>query len=100
MNVGELNVHIENNAVRLCLTQDDVGDLEMFNAMLFRQLLKLMKPFMMLDKDNKENSYFVVPTRLGKMTHVCMLWKDICCLRGMSDVIFLLSSSSTYLLAF
>jgi hypothetical protein len=70
MNVGELNVHVENNAVCLHLTHDDVEDLEMFNAMLFKHLLKLMKPFMMVDKDNKENSYFMVPTHLGKMMHV------------------------------
>jgi endoribonuclease Dicer len=34
--------------------------------MLFRELLKLMRTFMVVDKDNKENSYFVVPTRLGE----------------------------------
>jgi transcription initiation factor IIE alpha subunit len=67
MNVGELKVHVENNAVRLRVTQNDVEDVEMFNVMLFRQLLKLMKEFMMVDKDNEENSYFMVPTHLGKM---------------------------------
>jgi hypothetical protein len=66
MNVGELRVHIENNAVRLHLTHADIEDLETFNAMVFGQLLKLMKPFVMVDKDNRENSYFVVPTCLGK----------------------------------
>jgi hypothetical protein len=66
MNVGELKIHIENNAVRLRLTQHDVQDLEAFNAMLFGQLLKLMRTFMVIDKDNEENSYFVVPTHLGK----------------------------------
>jgi hypothetical protein len=72
MNVGELRVHTENNAVRLRLTQEDVKDLEAFNAMLFRELLKLMRTFMVVDKDNKENSYFVVPTCLGKRAYCCI----------------------------
>lgn len=70
MNVGELGVHIENNAVRLHVTQNDVDALGRFNVMLFDELLKLMKPFMMVDTDNEENSYFVVPVRLGKITRV------------------------------
>jgi hypothetical protein len=69
MNVGELRVHIENNAVRLRLTQEDIQDLEAFNVMLFGQLLKLMRTFMIIDKDNEENSYFVVPTCLGKRAY-------------------------------
>jgi hypothetical protein len=76
MNVGELKVHIENNAVRLRLTQEDVQDLEAFNTMLFRQLLKLMRTFMMVDKDNEENSYFVVPTRVGKRAYCCIKLLD------------------------
>lgn len=83
MNVGELRVHTENNAVRLHLTQEEVQDLEAFNIMLFRQLLKLMRTFMMVDKDNEENSYFVVPTRLGEngcheiMWNVVRQWKNL-----------------------
>jgi hypothetical protein len=72
MNVGELRVHIENNAVRLFLTQDDVQALEAFNVMLFGQLLKLKRTFVIVDKENQENSYFVVPTRLGKRACCCI----------------------------
>ncbi|PNF18314.1 hypothetical protein B7P43_G14501 [Cryptotermes secundus] len=74
MNVGELRVHIENNAVCLHLTHEDIQDLEAFNAMLFRELLKLMRTFMVVDKDNKENSYFVVPTRLGEDRCPEIMW--------------------------
>jgi hypothetical protein len=70
MNVGEIQVHIANNAACIRVTHDDIRDLEAFNAMLFGQLLKLMKPFLVVDKANKENSYFVVPTQVGKTTLV------------------------------
>ncbi|XP_021927095.1 endoribonuclease Dicer-like isoform X2 [Zootermopsis nevadensis] len=77
MNVGELGVHIENNAVRLQVTQNDVDALGRFNVMLFDELLKLMKPFMMVDTDNEENSYFVVPVRLGEDGCHEILWDII-----------------------
>jgi hypothetical protein len=70
--VGELRVHIENNAVSLRLTQKDIQDIEAFNIMLFGQLLKLKRTFVIVDKDNQENSYFVVPTRLGKRACCCI----------------------------
>ena len=66
MNVGEIKVHIESNAACVRATREDIEDLEAFSVMLFGQLLKLMKSFLIVDKDSKENSYFVVPTRVGK----------------------------------
>jgi len=66
MNVGETEVHIVSNAARVRVTRDDIRDLEAFHVMLFGQLLKLLKSFLIVDKANKENSYFVVPTQVGK----------------------------------
>jgi hypothetical protein len=74
MNVGEIEVHIANNATRIRVTHDELRDLEAFNVMLFRQLLKLMKSFLIVDKANRENSYFVVPTQVGKTVLVLLLY--------------------------
>jgi hypothetical protein len=80
MNVGELEVHIGNNAACVRVTRDDIRDLEAFNLMLFGQLLKLMKSFLIVDKANRENSYFVVPTQVGKTVLVLLLYKvPVCC---------------------
>jgi hypothetical protein len=81
MNVGESKVRIVSNAACLRVTHEEVKDLEAFSAMLFRQLLKLMKSFLMVDKDNKENSYFVVPTRVGKTILVFFLYEVSICWR-------------------
>ncbi|PSN55294.1 hypothetical protein C0J52_01792 [Blattella germanica] len=64
MNVGELIVHVQQNDKFYRLTEEEVASLEVFNIMIFRQILKLMKPFMIIDKENLENSYFIVPTRI------------------------------------
>ena len=79
MNVGEIEVHIASNTTCIRVTRDDIRDLEAFNAMLFRQLLKLMKSFLTVDKANKENSYFVVPTQVGKTVLVLLLYKVPVC---------------------
>jgi hypothetical protein len=73
MNVGEIEVHIVNNAECIRVTHDDIRDLEAFSVMLFEQLLKLMKSFLIVDKANKENSYFVVPTQVGKSISVVIV---------------------------
>jgi len=81
MNVGEIEVHISNNAACIQVTGDDIRDLEAFNVMLFSQLLKLMKSFLIVDKANKENSYFVVPTQVGKTVLVLLLYEVLVCWR-------------------
>jgi hypothetical protein len=81
MNVGEIEVHIANNAARIRVTRDDIRDLEAFSVMLFGQLLKLMKSFLIVDKANKENSYFVVPTQVGKTILVLLLSEVPVCWR-------------------
>jgi len=81
MNVGEIEVHIASNAARIRVTRDDIRDLEAFNAMLFGQLLKLMKSFLIVDKANRENSYFVVPTQVGKTVLVLLLYEVPVCWR-------------------
>jgi hypothetical protein len=75
MNVGEIEVHIVSNAACIRVTHEDIRDLEAFSAMLFGQLLKLMKSFLIVDKDNKENSYFVVPTQVGKTVLVLLMYE-------------------------
>lgn len=81
MNVGEIEVRIVNNAACIRVTRDDIRDLEAFSAMLFGQLLKLMKAFLIVDKANKENSYFVVPTQVGKTVVVLLLYEVHVCWR-------------------
>lgn len=86
MNVGESKVRIVSNAACLRVTHEEVKDLEAFSAMLFRQLLKLMKSFLMVDKDNKENSYFVVPTRVGDDGCHEILWDVVRQYTTMPDI--------------
>jgi hypothetical protein len=75
MNVGEIEVHIASNATCTHVTRDEIRDLEAFNVMLFGQLLKLMKSFLIVDKANRDNSYFVVPTQVGKTVLVLLLYE-------------------------
>jgi len=81
MNVGETEVHIVSNATCVRVTCDDIRDLEAFHAMLFGQLLKLLKSFLIVDKANEENSYFVVPTQVGKTVLVLLLYEVPVCWR-------------------
>jgi hypothetical protein len=81
MNVGEIEVHVVSNTACLNVTREDIRDLEAFNAMLFGQLLKLMKSFLIVDKDNKENAYFVVPTQVGKTVLMLLLYEQSVCWR-------------------
>jgi hypothetical protein len=79
MNVGEIEVNVVSNAACIRVTCEDIRDLEAFNVMLFGQLLKLMKSFLIVDKDNKENSYFVVPTQVGKTVFMLLLYEEPVC---------------------
>ncbi|KAJ9599534.1 hypothetical protein L9F63_010006, partial [Diploptera punctata] len=63
MNVGEILIHVVQNASRVYLTYEQVEQLKSFNIMVFRKLLKLMKHFTIVDNEDKENSYFIVPTK-------------------------------------
>jgi hypothetical protein len=78
MNVGELEVRIVNNAACIHVTRDDIRDLEAFNVMLFSQLLKLMKSFLIVDQASRENSYFVVPTQVGKTVLLLLYEVPVC----------------------
>jgi hypothetical protein len=81
MNVGEIRVHIVCNTACIRVTQEDIKDLEAFNCMLFGEVLKLRKSFLIVDKANKENSYFVVPTRVGESILVFLLYEVPICWR-------------------
>ncbi|XP_069680713.1 endoribonuclease Dicer isoform X2 [Periplaneta americana] len=65
MNVGELQVHVKVNAACICLTKEEIELVEGFSTMLFRQVLNLMKPFLIVDREDLENSHLIVPTRRG-----------------------------------
>ncbi|XP_015599757.1 endoribonuclease Dicer isoform X2 [Cephus cinctus] len=61
MNVGELSVDIKVNHKTMELTADDIRYLDAFHAMIFSQVIPIIKAFMVFDKDNLDNSFLVVP---------------------------------------
>ncbi|XP_046627604.1 endoribonuclease Dicer isoform X1 [Neodiprion virginianus] len=61
LNVGEVNVNVEVNHTKLQLTADEIGKLRCFHTMIFTEVMPIIKPFMVFDKDNLDNSFLIVP---------------------------------------
>ncbi|XP_046601014.1 endoribonuclease Dicer isoform X4 [Neodiprion lecontei] len=61
LNVGEVNVNVEVNHAKLQLTADEIGKLRCFHTMIFTEVMPIIKPFMVFDKDNLDNSFLIVP---------------------------------------
>ncbi|XP_046751680.1 endoribonuclease Dicer isoform X2 [Diprion similis] len=61
LNVGEVNVDVEVNHAKLQLTTEEIGKLRCFHTMIFTEIMPIIKPFMVFDKDNLDNSFLIVP---------------------------------------
>nr|CAD7400791.1 unnamed protein product [Timema cristinae] len=62
MNVGELEINLICNANSFQVSDEQVKMAQKLNTMLFTELLhKLYKNFLVVDQENKEQSYFIVP---------------------------------------
>ncbi|XP_063241716.1 endoribonuclease Dicer-like isoform X2 [Bacillus rossius redtenbacheri] len=62
MNVGELQVEVISCARKLTLSPKQVEAAKNFNCMIFMDLVKVCKPFMIVDNEDKEQCYYVVPS--------------------------------------
>lgn len=61
MNVGSLNIKLRINNSQVNLSPDELNDLKKFHWLIFKEVLNLIKNFMIYDNDNKENSFLIVP---------------------------------------
>nr|AVK59458.1 Dicer-2-PA [Nezara viridula] len=62
MNVGEVSINIQQNARRITLSQEQCEQILAFHSLLFTEALLLKKEFLVRAFENKENSYYIVPT--------------------------------------
>ncbi|XP_066584904.1 endoribonuclease Dcr-2 isoform X2 [Prorops nasuta] len=63
MNVGELQVRIQDNFATIMLNANEINKLQVFHALIFNEILGLLKSFMVFDHDNLENCYLIVPLK-------------------------------------
>lgn len=64
MNVGPLEVQIKVNHSQIRLEREKIKLLKKFHTMLFSDIVKVIKSFMVFDNMNLENSFAVVPGKL------------------------------------
>lgn len=61
VDLGQIDVSIEVNAVVLQFTDEEVQKLITFHRFIFLDVLKIVKNFLVIDFSNRENSYCIVP---------------------------------------
>ncbi|KAM7345951.1 endoribonuclease Dcr-2 [Cochliomyia hominivorax] len=62
MSQGKLHVEISENPIECLISnQEQINELKHFHTMLFRELLRLWKEFLVIDHRNEDNSYFIIP---------------------------------------
>ncbi|XP_050325821.1 endoribonuclease dcr-1 isoform X1 [Bactrocera neohumeralis] len=68
MNQGKLSVKIAENPITLTITSEQqLKQLAKFHLMIFRDILECWKSFLVLDRRNQENAYFIAPLNNGKI---------------------------------
>lgn len=65
MNVGEVSINIQQNARKTSFSQEQCEQILAFHSLLFTEAWLLKKEFLVKAFENKENTYFVVPTIIG-----------------------------------
>ncbi|XP_033221777.1 endoribonuclease Dicer isoform X2 [Belonocnema kinseyi] len=63
MNVGSLQVQVKVNHLQIRLEREQIKLLKKFHTMLFSDIVKVIKSFMVFDNMNLENSFAVVPVK-------------------------------------
>ncbi|KAK7865819.1 hypothetical protein R5R35_001277 [Gryllus longicercus] len=61
LNVGQIAVHLVVNNAVLYLQSHEISSLQRFHAMLFFDLLKLNKSYVLADPKSEENNFLIVP---------------------------------------
>ncbi|EZA61552.1 Endoribonuclease Dicer [Ooceraea biroi] len=61
MKDGKLNVDVKSNHATMTLSENDIKLLKRFHFLLFTDIIPAIKPFMLFDNDNLENSFLIVP---------------------------------------
>lgn len=60
--LGQLSVKINPKPIMITINKlQQLNDLRKFHGMLFRELLKTTRDFLLYDYSNNENSYYIVP---------------------------------------
>ncbi|XP_073981490.1 endoribonuclease Dcr-2 isoform X5 [Rhodnius prolixus] len=77
MNVGEVNIQILENVETIKLSINEINLLFRFHCLLFAEVLKITKKFVMRDYENLENSFFLVPTIEGENGKIFIDWETI-----------------------
>lgn len=63
MNVGNLQINLKSNNELQFLSKAEIELLQSFHTLVFNQILKVIKQFMIFDTSNTENSFLVVPSK-------------------------------------
>ncbi|XP_023297775.2 endoribonuclease dcr-1 [Lucilia cuprina] len=62
MSQGKLHVKISEQPIECVIqTEEQLKQLQQFHTMLFRDLLRLWKEFLVVDRRDEENSYLIIP---------------------------------------
>lgn len=73
MNVGELNVDVKVNYAEMNLSEDEVNSAKLFHTLIFRQIVPVIKSFMIFDNYNLDNCFLIVPGNATSIVHVIIL---------------------------
>lgn len=63
---GEVQVKLQLAPARVILSDSQIDKIVAFIHYTFTSVLRLQKYLMMFDPNSSENSYFIVPTKIGK----------------------------------
>ncbi|XP_014251027.1 endoribonuclease Dicer isoform X2 [Cimex lectularius] len=77
MNVGKIKVNVKVNERKIRLTQKQIDDLFHFHCLLFTNVVALVKPFVVKDFENYENSFFIIPMVPGPDDLMDIDWDTI-----------------------
>ncbi|XP_034947667.1 endoribonuclease Dicer-like [Chelonus insularis] len=62
MKMGRVNVKLQTNFKCLKLSSEEIQELRHFHWLIFKDILSLLKEFMIFDSQSKENNFLIVPT--------------------------------------
>ena len=61
MSIGELSVNVHVNHSTLQLSDEQIEKLRLFHTLIFKEVVPVIKEFMIFDKKHMENSFLIVP---------------------------------------
>lgn len=66
LNVGKINVSLKVNSSLIIFNEEEINQLKTFHSLLFLDILKLRKSFLVADLESGINNYLVAPTKMNE----------------------------------